>query len=299
MSSDSPVIAHLMGGLGNQMFQYAAGRALALRTATSLKLDLSGFGIGDRRRFELDSLPIQAAPATQEELAALGAAGFARSARLVRLIGRLRDWLRPSNSRIYRERHFHFDPSVVNLQPPVYLFGHWQSERYFLDCIDAIRRELTPSMSFDAENAAMAARIDAVNAVSVHVRRGDYADNPATNRYHGTCTVDYYQRAVAYLSERIQAAHAFVFSDDHDWASRNLLFAIPTTFININGATEGFRDMQLMLRCRHHVIANSSFSWWGAWLSPHAEKIVVAPRRWFRASTNDTRDLIPERWIRL
>jgi len=299
MSPDPAVITHLMGGLGNQMFQYAAGRALALRTASSLKLDLSGFGVDDRRRFELDKFPIQAVPATKEELAAFGAAGVARSSRLARVAGRVWDMLRPSNSHIYREPHFHFDRSAVNLQPPVFLFGHWQSEKYFSDCADAIRRELTPSASLDPENAAMAARIDSANAVSVHVRRGDYADNPATNRYHGTCTVDYYQRAVAYVSERIQTAHAFVFSDDHTWACRNLQFAIPTTFININGAAEGFRDMQLMLRCRHHVIANSSFSWWGAWLSPHAEKMVVAPRRWFSATTNDTRDLIPQGWIRL
>jgi hypothetical protein len=298
MPPDPVVITHLMGGLGNQMFQYAAGRALALRTASSLKLDLSGFGVGDARRFELQRFPIDATAATKEELAALGAAGVARSNRVARTVGPLWNLLRPS-SRIYRERHFHFDSSVANLHPPVFLFGYWQSEKYFSDCADAIRRELMPSTPFDAENAAMAARIDSANAVSVHIRRGDYADNPTTNRYHGTCTVDYYQQAIAYLSERIEAAHAFVFSDDHAWACRNLQFAIPTTFVTINGAVEGFRDMQLMLRCRHHVIANSSFSWWGAWLSPRAEKIVVAPVRWFRGSTSDTRDLLPERWIKI
>lgn len=299
MRSDLPVVTSLMGGLGNQMFQYAAGRALALRCGTGLKLDLSGFEIAGSRPFELDKLPIRAVPAAKTELAALGALGAARANRLRRAIGRLVSLPRAPNSHIYRERHFHFDPSVFDLRPPILLQGYWQSEKYFFDNADTIRRELTPTVELDAKNAAMAERIDSANAVSVHVRRGDYADNPATNRYHGTCTVDYYQRALAYVSERIQSPHAFVFSDDHDWACRNLRFAVPTTFIDVNTAAEGYRDMQLMIRCRHHIIANSSFSWWGAWLSPLAKKIVVAPQRWFNASRNDTRDLIPDGWVRL
>jgi hypothetical protein len=299
MRSDQPVVTHLMGGLGNQMFQYAAGRALALRTGSSLKLDLSGCDAADARPFELDKCPIDAVAATKAELAALGAATRAQPNRLVRMLGRLKESYFTPNSRICRERHFHFDPAVINLRPPVLLFGHWQSERYFLDYADTIRCELTSTIELDAKNAAMAERIESVNAVSLHVRRGDYADNPVTNRYHGTCTVDYYQRSLAYLSERIQSPHIFVFSDDYDWARGNLRFTVPTTFIDINTAAEGYRDMQLMVRCRHHIIANSSFSWWGAWLSPRAEKVVVAPRRWFRTTTNDTRDLIPEGWIRL
>ena len=293
------VIARLIGGLGNQMFQYAAGRALALRCGADFKLDLSGFETYRRRRYELDTLPICAAVATKAELAEFDVDQERRSGLLDRIRRKLGFPLGSRARLVYREPHFHFDPAMMALRAPVYLDGHWQSERYFLDCSDSVRRELTPTAPLDPDNAAVAAQIDAADAVSLHVRRGDYVSDPKTNYYHGTCSQQYYHSALEYIVARTQRLHLFVFSDDPEWTRHNLRFPVATTFVAANSADRGHLDMVLMSRCRHHILANSSFSWWGAWLNPSREKIVVAPRRWFNAGASDSRDLVPQDWVRL
>jgi hypothetical protein len=296
------VVARLRGGLGNQMFQYATGRALAQRRGATLKLDITGFaevGSDTKRQYELDSFQIQASMADGLDLVQFGRVRKARSPRIDRVLR----WLRIDRSNgalpIYREPHFQFDPAVRDLRAPVYLDGFWQSERYFSDIATLLRREFSAKAPLERENAELVRRIDAVNAVSLHVRRGDYVDNPSTNRWHGTCSLDYYQRALDYIGFHAEAPHLFVFSDDQKWTRANLRFATATTFVEINPLDRGYRDMSLMARCRHHIIANSSFSWWGAWLNPSHEKIVVAPKQWFSAARNDTRDLIPLGWVRL
>jgi hypothetical protein len=293
------VVARLFGGLGNQMFQYATARALAVRRGATLKLDITGFadlGTHTERWFELDSLQIRANAADDVDLAPFGRVRESRLDRVLRRLG-----IDRSNGAwpIYRERHFQFDPAVPELPVPVYLDGYWQSERYFSDIAALLQQEFTAKAPLDPKNAALAQSIDAVNAVSLHVRRGDYVDNPATNRFHGICSLDYYQRALDYISVRVGEPHLFVFSDAQQWTQANLRYAAATTFVDVNSPDRGYRDMGLMARCRHHIIANSSFSWWGAWLNPSREKIVVAPDRWFSNSRNDTRDLIPPGWVRL
>jgi hypothetical protein len=301
-SAVSLVIVRLIGGLGNQMFQYATGRALALRRGATLKLDLTGFatvGAHTKRRYELDAFPIHGGGASEAEIAQFGRTGKPGLPRRDRVLRLLR-FARPNGAwPVYREPHFQFDPILPELRAPVYLDGYWQSERYFSDIAEVLRQEFAAEVPLDPENAALAARIDAANAVSLHVRRGDYVSDPATNRFHGTCSPDYYQRAVDYVAARVGAPHLFVFSDDQKWTRANLRFATPTTIVDANPPDRGYRDMGLMARCRHHIVANSSFSWWGAWLDPSPEKIVVAPRQWFGASTNDTRDLIPPSWVQL
>ncbi len=296
------VVTRLIGGLGNQMFQYAAGRALALRCRAALKLDVTGFaviGAHTRRRYELDSFSIQGSVASDADLARFHGAGKPGHSRRDRVLR----WLRIGGPQgawpICRERHFEFDPAVLALRPPVYLDGYWQSEMYFSDIAGQLRQEFTPKAAMERENAALAAAIDAANAVSLHVRRGDYVSDAATNRFHGTCSLDYYRHAVDYVTGRAGTPHLFVFSDDQEWTRANLQFAVPTTFVEANPPDCGYRDMQLMSRCRHHIIANSSFSWWGAWLNPSPEKIVVAPKQWFSSPRNDTRDLFPLNWVRM
>jgi hypothetical protein len=301
----SVVIARLIGGLGNQMFQYATGRALAVRCGALLKLDLSGFaavGVHTKRRYELDCFPIHGSAASNADLARFDRIGNPRALRLdrvLRLLRLLRSGRPVGVWPVYREPHFQFDAAVAELEAPVYLDGYWQSERYFSDIAGVLRREFTPVAPLDKENAALAASIDAVNAVSLHVRRGDYVSDPITNRFHGICPPDYYRRAVDYIVSRVEAPHLFVFSDDQQWPRANLRFSVPMTFVDANPPERGYRDMQLMARCRHHIVANSSFSWWGAWLNPSRDKSVIAPRQWFSAADNDTQDLIPPNWVRL
>jgi hypothetical protein len=293
------VVTRLIGGLGNQMFQYAAGRALALRCGAALKLDMSGFAGDPKRRYALDDFPICATPASEADLAGFGLRPEAQSEwrrRVRRLL-----WInaKAGGSQIYRERHFQFDARVADLRAPIYLDGFWQTERYFSDFADILRQEFTPAAPLEPENAAVVARIDSTCAVSLHVRRGDYVDEPGTTQYHGVCSLEYFRAAVQYIQDQAGSIHLFVFSDDQEWSRRNLPLGPPTTVVDANSSERGFRDMQLMARCRHHIVANSSFSWWGAWLNPSPTKIVVAPRRWFHASRNDTRDLIPSSWVQL
>jgi hypothetical protein len=288
------VTIRLMGGLGNQLFQYATARALALRHGAEVVLDLSHYEEDRLRRYELGSYPIAARIATAAELRSSKAAGGLRAI-AERLLGRAPGPAAPA----YHEPHFHFDPLVLQQRPPVHLIGYWQSERYFVDAAEVLRREFSPQAPLEPENARIAAAIATTNAVSLHVRRGDYVSNAHTNAYHGVCSLDYYRAAVAHIRREIPDAHLFVFSDDHEWTRRNLAPDLPTTYVTANPADRGFRDLQLMSRCRHHVVANSSFSWWGAWLNPSPDKMVIAPARWFASAEHDTRDLVPATWLRL
>jgi hypothetical protein len=141
--------------------------------------------------------------------------------------------------------------------------------------------------------------IKQTTSVSLHVRRGDYVTNTTTAQFHGTCSLAYYHAAVDYIAAQVSDPHFFVFSDDLDWVAKNLPILHLTTLVDVNGPDRGVADMSLMTACQHHIIANSSFSWWGAWLNPSTRKIVVAPKRWFNQVGHDTRDLLPESWVKL
>ena len=280
------------------MFQYAAGRVLALRHDAELKLDLSSFADYPLRRYELGAFPITAEILDKVDGAPQATSGRGWRGRIGRLTGALKS-RPPTAMPVYREPHFHFDPSFASLKAPVHLMGYWQSPRYFGEIADVLRRDFTPRSPLDPINAAVAARIDNCDAVSLHVRRGDYVADPTTAKYHGICSIDYYERAIACVRDRIAGLQLFIFSDDPVWVRDNLMFDVPATFVAANSADHGYRDMQLMAQCKHHIVANSSFSWWGAWLNPSPEKIVIAPKDWFAAPGIDTRDLVPEAWIRL
>ena len=291
------VIANLIGGLGNQMFQYATGRAVAHRHGVPLLLDAGGFAHYDLRRYELGELSIQARLATEDELARAGVK--AKAPTLLNRVSKALGLDRPAN--LLKEASFTYDARIEQVTPPVYLDGYWQSERYFSGIADLLRQEFMLKEPVDAANEKIAAQIREAgsSAVSLHIRRGDYVNNPQTAQYHGVCSLDYYRSAVDYIAARVSAPHFFVFSDDHAWVGENFKLDHAVTLVDVNGADRGVWDMALMKACRHHIIANSSFSWWGAWLNPHADKIVAAPERWFSGASHDTSDLVPASWIRL
>lgn len=291
------VIVKLLGGLGNQMFQYATGRAVASRLDVELLLDVSAFAHYDLRRYELDDWNITARLATSEELARSGVAAahpsfFDRIARFLRID-------LPVNC--FREASFTYDPRILEVSSPVYLDGYWQSERYFLDIEKKLRQEFQLKASIDANNHSFKKKIDNLGkqAVSLHVRRGDYVTNAQTASYHGVCSLDYYRAAVNYIAEQVSDPCFFVFSDDLEWVQTNLNIKQPIVLVDANGPDKGAADMALMMACRHHIIANSSFSWWGSWLNPLNDKIIVAPKKWFGRANHDTTDLIPDSWVRL
>jgi hypothetical protein len=198
-----------------------------------------------------------------------------------------------------KERQYHFDPAILQITGDAYLAGNWNSEMYFADIADVIRTDFTFRQPPSGENLELFNSISEVEAVSIHVRRGDYVSNPKANQVHGTCDLDYYLAAAGQIKQKVANPHFFVFSDDPQWVRQHLHLPAPCTFVNHNGPLNGHEDMRLMSHCRHHIIANSGFSWWAAWLDPRADKVVVAPRRWFRTEKYDTSTLIPGGWIRI
>ena len=288
---------NLLGGLGNQMFQFATGRAVAHRLNAELLLDVSAFTHYDLRRYELDFWNIRARTASADDLARAGASRGRPT--FLRRLGQAAGFGLPINR--FREASFAYDPRILDVRDTAYLDGYFQSERYFSDVSTMLREEFVLSAPADEKNLAVSRMIEeaGMSAVSLHIRRGDYVTNAQTAQYHGVCSLDYYKRAVAHIARSCQAPQFFIFSDDLDWVKNHLHIDHEMVLVDANGPDRGACDMALMMACRHHIIANSSFSWWGAWLNPHIDKIVVAPQQWFSGATHDTRDLVPGNWVRL
>jgi len=287
-----------MGGMGNQMFQYALGRHLSLRHGVPLKLDLSGFDAqapGDTpRRYALGNFRITAEAATSEEVDRVTGRAQRGARRILRRLGR---WLRDrTGSAVVAERSMRFDPAVLDASPPAYLTGWWASPLYFRGIEETIRKDFALRNPPSGRNAELARFILDGESVSVHVRRGDYVTNPATRRVHGVCSPEYYRQALASIKVQVPDVRAFAFSDEIAWVRENMVLDAPTTHVDVNGPDDGHEDLRLMTLCRHHIIANSTFSWWGAWLCSHRAKKVIAPRRWSNDPAVDTRDLFPPDW---
>lgn len=302
------IIAHLIGGLGNQMFQYAAGRHLAEKNSTLLKLDLSGFEEYKLHRYALHCFKIWEHIATMEEIATFKGKGITRTAKLLSKIGTRWGGLSFATSDFYqdaiilKEKRFSFDPSVLEAKANIYLEGYWQSEKYFAEIRDILLREFAFKYEQDAKSRGIANQIQKTESVSLHIRRGDYVHDPLTNKIHGLCSFDYYKKAVNYINQKIPNCHFYIFSDDHSWVRENFKLDYPVTMVDHNNASRNYEDLRLMSLCRHNVIANSSFSWWGAWLNGNMDKIVIAPRKWFGTDRLRSRimdDLLPRGWYRL
>lgn len=290
------IVVKLIGGLGNQMFQYALGRHLAHINHTELKLDISGFHDYKLHAYSLGHFNIVENFATKEEVARFQKYRRKRGKKWF-LYNRL-----IANERKYiEEKQFHFDPRILEIKEEAYLDGYWQTEKYFKDSAHIIRKEAIVKTTLQGKDAAVAKEIEATTSVMVHIRRGDYVTNEQTNEYHGTCGLDYYHKAIELMSEKVHNPHFFIFSDDHEWVKNNIVLEYPVTYVDHNKADKNYEDLRLMSLCKHQIIANSSFSWWGAWLNQNPEKIVIAPSRWFSKTkpSIDTKDVIPDSWIKI
>lgn len=279
------------------MFQYAAGRALSITTDQPHRMDISDFSnYALHHGYELSQVfNVHGKCAEVSDVCDL--LGWRARYPAKRLLRRKQlAWLRSGQYVV--EPHFHYWPGFQKLKGDCYLSGYWQSERYFNSVLDLIRKEFTFREPLVGQNHKLAKEISACQAVSLHVRRGDYVSDRKTSQVMEVCSEVYYREAIAYMAERVEHPVFYVFSDDMAWAKQNLHLASPSVFVEHNFGVESYRDMQLMSLCQHHIIANSSFSWWGAWLNGRTGKMVVAPRNWF-AKPIDTRDLIPQSWCRL
>jgi hypothetical protein len=300
--SDSRVAAQVIGGLGNQLFAYAAGRGLAQRLGAELILDCTRRLPGDRS-FCLDRYAIRAQfrfdgpPKVRGryfrlpgKLGTRVADAFHRMfPRTVEIDGR--------RFRVIEDRQlFSYDTRFDSLRGSIYLKGGWQSFRYFENAEDVIRSELRPPAEPPAANRKWLDRIRNANSVCLHVRRGDYLARDNLERI-GVCGPAYYADAVTHICERIESPAFFVFSDDLAWCRDNLPIE-GMALVDANGPDDPVNELRLMSACRHHVTANSSLSWWAAWLASHPEQVVIAPQPWMSGAPS-LEDFLPERWIKL
>lgn len=283
------IIVKIQGGLGNQMFQYAAGKALAIKHNTELKLDINWFSnieeVHTPRKFELLIFDITENFASNSEIAKF------QDKKIIKFVIK--------NKKRIIEKSFNFDPEILNLPNNVYLEGYWQAENYFKSIEKIIRKDFSFKSHLEGKNREIS-KLMQDNSVSLHVRRSDYVNNPETNSFHGTCNLDYYSKAINLIAQKVNNPKIFVFSDDMEWVRKNLNIPYQTYFIEWNKDENSFEDMRLMSLCSYNIIANSSFSWWSAWLNQNPDKIVIAPQKWFNLpEINTHQDLIPEDWIRL
>jgi len=289
------IATRLEGGLGNQLFQYATGRALALRHRTELLLDTSALNTNMQgvtsRYFDLGHFNLVARVANSEEC---------RIPFWLRHLPALSNWVSPW--RMYVEKGLGFNPRFATLPDNTFLVGYWQSFRYFSDVADKLLNDFNQVAPMSAASNDIAMQIESSTSVAIHVRRGDYISLASAANLHGALSVDYYINAVRELSQVVQDPRFFVFSDDPDWCQTNLKLNDNAIYVTHNIGADSWQDLMLMARCRHHVIANSSFSWWGAWLADQrhcnsSSRFVVAPARWFAGQLDlDLRDRFPPHW---
>jgi hypothetical protein len=291
------IIVRLNGGLGNQLFQYALGRSLAERRRTVLKLDTTLVDADPKRRYSLGAWNVRAARVT-----AFDRRWFRLYWAVRRRVFRHEPYYRGA---FINEQAFLYDANILRAPRMCSLNGYWQSEKYFADIEPLIRRELTLREELSAASREVARNLRASNSVFLHIRRGDAVHDPRGAAFHGTPSPEYYDRAAAYIGTRVADPHFFLFSDEPQWVKQNLHLSYPMTVIDHNPPSDALapgrehEDLWLMSLCRHAILANSSFSWWGAWLNPERERIVIAPKQWLRSAPFDTCDLIPGNWIKM
>ncbi|HRJ54147.1 MAG TPA: alpha-1,2-fucosyltransferase [Candidatus Thiothrix moscowensis] len=293
------IVVSLQGGLGNQLFQYAAGRTIAYKNNAMLFFDLTYFTNTPEgstpREYALTpfNLNIEVQQCDSKYKYLPGIAG-----KMLRKITKYFPF-KKDGINIHHEKKPDFDPHIINLKPPSWINGYWQSEKYFTEIAHIIRQEIGTPRALSLDSQAMLETIKQHNAICIHIRRGDYISNATANAFHGSCDLQYYYNGISLIEKAEKNTHIFVFSDEPEWVKENFSWSTPTTIVDINHSKNAHEDLWLMAACKHFVIANSSFSWWGAWLGNFPQKIVIAPKQWYTNTQISTKDLIPDSWVRL
>lgn len=283
------VIVRLTGRMGNQMFQYALARSLQSK-GKEVYIDSSMLKY-DGNHYELGIFPgcTAISEASEKDKDVLGDCHKDIVSKVKRKVLGYRKTHVVEKGYQYHSELFALDQ--------VYLEGYWQSERYFKEIEQAIRADFTFPKLEEEYNLELADQMEKVQSVSIHIRRGDYLEKKYAPMHGNICNKQYYENAIAYMKEHVGHPMFYVFTDDVQWAKEQYMHQADFVVVDVNSGDKSFRDMQLMSMCKHHIIANSSFSWWGAWLNTNSEKIVVAPFKWFNLA--DTPDIWCEGWKRI
>ena len=268
------IVTKLIGGLGNQLFQYACGFNLARQHATEFKIYVEEFKNYKLHNFSLDKFNISSKLATPDDLKEL---------------------------EFIKEKTLNYDPNLVTLGSSLFIDGYWGSEKYFLNSRDLLLNEFSVLNQLKGENHFFSELIKNSNSVSLHIRRGDYIINSNADQILQTCSMDYYECAILYFKEQKNDFTFFIFTDDKNWVRDNFkIKEFKYFFVEHNDSEHNYEDLRLMSMCKHNIIANSTFSWWGAWLNKNSNKIIVAPQQWYTHKLQTlVVDLVPKNWIRL
>jgi hypothetical protein len=298
------IITRLSGGMGNQMFQYAIGKSIAAANKTKLLLDTHYYNLGieKNRSYKLGHFQVTDPIAIVDDFKTIGIPNPAKQDALSKFLWktyRLYEKLKPAVKRkIILEDDFTFNTAVLAHKGDCYLSGVWQSEKYFTSIKEELQEVFTLKEPMGTEGIKWSNSIQNSESVSIHIRRGDYITNTKTNQFHGTCSPAYYEKAVATIIAKVQNPTFFIFSDDIEWAKKNFTIPYPTNYVS-NPNIPDFEELIIMSNAKHNIVANSSFSWWAAWLNKNTSKVVISPQKWFGGSNTDTSDLIPDSWIKV
>ncbi|WP_369769537.1 alpha-1,2-fucosyltransferase [Flavobacterium sp. WC2416] len=292
------ILIELQGGLGNQMFQFAFASVFAKKNRCDIKIDKSFFELKDKkvaytpRFYELAIFNISSNQTTDS----------VRN-RFVHLsyINKVKKKLGFNYPKIHQESGFNFQENALSIETPVYVKGYFQSYKYFEGYESLIKKVFSfPVEGLDITNSKLLSDIKNMKTISIHVRRGDYVQDKKTQLFHGNCSLKYYFDAISLLVSKNKDAKLIFFSDDSDWVKEQFQdLSYSKIFIDHNKNENSWKDMFLMSCCTHNIIANSSFSWWAAWLNENINKTVIAPKKWFAETAINDNDLIPAEWIRL
>jgi len=291
-------IIKLQGGLGNQMFQYAFASIISKNKGCILKLDKSfldnsltneGFTY---RPFELSIFRNANLEASTLEIQTLTKSCFYCA--FLKKFGLYK-------SKIYIEPSLDYHPEAMFINPPMYIKGYFQSYKYFENNIDYIKDIFTFSIeSLNEKNYKLLSKLKSMISISVHIRRGDYITNKKAKQFHGNLSFKYYLKAIDIMASKNKVFTLVFFSDDIKWVKEKFQkLPYSKVFIDYNKNENAWIDMLLMSSCSHNIIANSSFSWWAAFLNNNPEKIVIAPKKWYADPKINTNNLVPIKWIRL
>lgn len=280
--------------LWNQMFQYAYIKALSLRNKQDFKLDVSEYKTYFRP-YELEIFDIEKNYASKKEIPFYENL-YSKNKYFNFLLIQINWILKRLNPNHHIEK-YNFDKGLLNIKS-WYIQWYFQTEKYFKDFENEIRKDFEFIIPPSKKNQETIEIITNCNSISIHIRRWDYITNSTTNEKHWTCSIDYYKKAIELIQFKITNPVFFIFSDDMDWVKENLKIE-KAYYIDWNNADKNYEDMRLMSLCKHNIIANSSFSWWWAWLNKNSEKIVIAPNKWFNDNNRNYSDIIPENWFKI
>ena len=280
-------IIQFLGGLGNQMFQYALYKALQ-KKHPNVKADLHGYrNYALHNGFELENIfnikLNKISPFTKN---------LYNKHNRKWLYRKLRRVLNLRNAYQEEKSLFAFDPSILADPKSRFYWGYWQNLQYFEAIAEELKIDFEFKQELTGENQQILEQIKQTDSVSIHVRRGDYLKDPLLG---GLCGPEYYQTAINYMQANVASPVFFVFSDDIAWCQKHLTLE-QAKFITWNKGTDSYIDMQLMSACKHNIIANSSFSWWAAWLNPNVAKMVIYPKKWVNDHQTIESMSTPENW---